>query len=198
MHLFLNSDFPYDTVYNDESGALLYKAKTPFKMHNRQTTISRVVDGIPSAQEESAHFTNHVTIDWRVLESNVHIHFGGQELAARDFFRKEGSGWYGRFVHFFLWLKSIQIITSEYKHHIFTAQDGREFKWVLDGLTSKLLPSDSSKTVVTAYNRKKYIPFVKTSKGSIEILPPFEDMLDEIMVTFVYAERLREQEERGN
>jgi hypothetical protein len=77
----------------------------------------------------------------------------------------------------------------------------------------QLILNDASETVVASYRRRKLGVFSKARKASIEILPHFEVMLDEIMVglldasssaitnkskvTFVYVECLREKNERG-
>ncbi|KAJ7932733.1 hypothetical protein B0H13DRAFT_2650715 [Mycena leptocephala] len=191
MQLFLTTGTPSNAVYTDASGAPQYKVNTPFKVHHRTTSISRVVEheiprrhsgsssgGNESPLEEGVRrFANLATIDWRVFDSSV-IHFRGQELAVRDFFRKEGWGWYGR-------------------HRVFTALDGREFKWILGAYTPQLKLNDAAETPVAFYRPKKLGVFSKPRKASIEVFPPFEDMLDEIMVTFVYIERLRKNKERA-
>ncbi|KAJ6567120.1 hypothetical protein B0H19DRAFT_1139526 [Mycena capillaripes] len=192
MQLFLTTATPSNAVYVDGSGSPQYKVTTPFKVHDRTTAISRIVEReIPRRQstgsssgahedrvvDENTRFANLANIDWRLFDSSV-IHFRGQELAVREFFRKEGWGWYGR-------------------HRVFTAQDGREFKWVLGAYTSQLKLNDTAETLVACYRPKKLGIFSKPRKASIEIFPPFEDMLDEIMVTFVYIERLRKTKERA-
>ncbi|KAF7353874.1 hypothetical protein MVEN_01073300 [Mycena venus] len=190
MQLVLTTASPTNAVYTDASGAPQYKVNTPLKAHNRTTTISRVVErGIPrrnsgssaggseSEAEGSARFANLASIDWRVFESSV-IRFRGQELAVHDFFRKVGWGWYGR-------------------HRVFTAPDGREFKWILGAYTSQLKLNDAAETPVACYRPKKLDLFSKPRKASLEVLPPFEGMLDEIIVTFVYIEHLRKKKERA-
>ncbi|KAJ7041960.1 hypothetical protein C8F04DRAFT_1176617 [Mycena alexandri] len=204
MQLFLTTSSPSNTVYADASGSSQYKVTTPFGVRNRgTTTISRVVQrDIPRRWSSSSNgaiatsdghgaelgdrgdrFALLARIDWRLSDSSV-IHFRGRELATREFFRKEGWGSYGR-------------------HRVFTARDGREFKWILGAYTSKasylqLQLSDSAETPVAIYRPKKLGLFSKPRKASIEIFPPFEDMLDEIMVTFAYIERLRKTKEKRN
>ncbi|KAJ7041961.1 hypothetical protein C8F04DRAFT_946387 [Mycena alexandri] len=199
MQLFLTASSPSNTVYADASGSSQYKVSTPFGVRHRTTTISRVVQrDIPRRWSSSSNngtiatsdghgaelgdrgdrFALLARIDWRLFDSSV-IHFRGRELATREFFRKEGLGCYGR-------------------HRVFTARDGREFKWILGAYTSKasLQLNDSAETPVAIYRPKKLGLFSKPRKASIEIFPPFEDMLDEIMVTFAYIERLRKTKER--
>ncbi|KAJ7932726.1 hypothetical protein B0H13DRAFT_1592822, partial [Mycena leptocephala] len=62
---------------------------------------------------------------------------------------------------------------------------------------TQLILNDASEMVVASYRRRKLGVFSKTRKASIEILPEFEAMLDEIMATFVYVDCLREKNERG-
>ncbi|KAJ7684350.1 hypothetical protein DFH06DRAFT_4880 [Mycena polygramma] len=193
MHLFLTTASPSNALYTDAAGAPQYKVNTPLKLNHRATTISRVVErDIPRRQSTSssrsgpsnepeviadARFANLANIDWRVVESSV-IYFRGQELAVHDFFRKQGWGWYGR-------------------HRVFMAQDGREFKWILGAYTSQLQLNDATETLVARYRPKKHGVFSKPRKASLEICPPFENMVDEIMVTFVYIEHLRKTKERA-
>ncbi|KAJ7184582.1 hypothetical protein C8R46DRAFT_938532 [Mycena filopes] len=194
MRLFLSTASPSNAVYADAAGSPQYKVTSPFgvPVRHRTTTVSRVVEpGIPrrwsssSAGTSAAHgseggdggerFALLARIDWRLFDSSV-INFRGRELPTRDFFRKDGWGWYGR-------------------HRVFTARDGREFKWILGAYTSQLKLNDSSETLVAIFHPKTLGLFSKTRQASIEILAPFEDILDEIMVTFAYIEQLRKTKE---
>jgi hypothetical protein len=109
MRLILTTATPSNAVYTDASGAPQYKVNTPFALHDRTTAISRVVahdiprrhsqstDGHEAEPQERERFAGLAHIDWHLLDSSV-IRFGGRELATRDFFRKEGWGWYGQLV----------------------------------------------------------------------------------------------------
>ncbi|KAJ7119099.1 hypothetical protein C8R44DRAFT_790012 [Mycena epipterygia] len=176
--------YPMNAVYADASGAPQYKVNTPLNLLNGRTTaISRVVDGIPRRQsqsgdehetegEEGERFASLAHIDWRVVESTV-IRFRGRELLTRDFFRKTGWGLYGR-------------------HHVFTASDGKEYKWIISTYTTELKSNDAAETPVAHYRPKKFGLLSKTRKASLEVLPEFEHLMDDILVTFVYIEGLRE------
>ncbi|KAJ7490956.1 hypothetical protein FB451DRAFT_628376 [Mycena latifolia] len=189
MRLLLTTATPSNSIYTDESGAPKYKVNTPFKVHDRTTAISRVVEhGIPrrrsgsvsgpdGEEEEGERFASLAHIDWHLVEPTV-IRFRGRELSTRDFFRKVGWGWYGR-------------------HRVFTALDGREYKWILGAYTSQLKLNDAAETPVARYSPKKLGLFFKPRKASLEVFSPFEGMVDEIVVTFVYIERLRKTKERA-
>ncbi|KAJ6630323.1 hypothetical protein B0H10DRAFT_1939093 [Mycena sp. CBHHK59/15] len=193
MQLILTTATPSNSVYIDSSGTKHYKVQTPFKVHDRTTTISRAIDSdIPQRLSESSNqlephdadedakadqirFGSLAYINWRVVESSV-IHFCGRELETKSFLRKDGWGWYGR-------------------HRVFTALDGKEYKWCLGAYTSQLRVNDATETLVARYKPKKFGLFSKPRKASLEISPPFEYMMDEILVTFVYIERLRKTKE---
>ncbi|KAJ7142142.1 hypothetical protein C8R43DRAFT_582603 [Mycena crocata] len=184
MRLVLTTGSPANAIYTDATGAPRYKVNTPFKLSHRTTAISRAIEGeIPRRNswsdnvDEEQRFASLAHINWRVFESSV-IRFRGSELATRDLFRKDGWGCYGR-------------------HRIFTALDGREYKWILGAYTSQLKVNDDTETVVARYRPKKLGLFSKPRKASLEILPPFEHLMDEILVTFVYIERVRKQKERA-
>ncbi|KAJ7490970.1 hypothetical protein FB451DRAFT_628578 [Mycena latifolia] len=187
MHLFLTTATPTNAIYTDENGTPQYKVHTPFTPRDRTSVISRVVDGIPRRSEAGdgpdaeveggERFANLAHIDWRLVESSV-IRFRGRELVTRDFFRKEGMGWFG-------------------PHRVFTALDGKEYKWIIGADTTKLTLHDDAETQVARYHSKKRGLLSKPQKASLEVFSPFEDMVDEIVVTFVYMERLREESGGG-
>ncbi|KAJ7482155.1 hypothetical protein B0H11DRAFT_1212546 [Mycena galericulata] len=176
MQLFLATDHPWNTVYTDASGAPWYKTQTPLKLHDRTTSISKVIDpDIPRRAPEpdasnnsadgidTARFASLAQIDWRVIKSSV-IHFGGRELATNEFFRKAGTqGVWGR-------------------PRLFSGLDGKEYKWILGTYTSELKLNDGSETIVAHYRHKKFgIPFQRIDRPSLEVSTAFEHMLDEIL-----------------
>ncbi|KAK7050001.1 hypothetical protein VNI00_005432 [Paramarasmius palmivorus] len=117
-------------------------------------------------------------IDWRFFTSSKFRFGDGMEVMSKDFFRKEGWGPYGR-------------------HRLFTAKDGKEYKWCLQWWESELILNDGSKTRVAKFNRKSFGVIGKASPAYLEILPPGEHMVDEIFVTFIYIEKLRKEKERA-
>uniref|UniRef100_A0A0W0G3P3 DUF6593 domain-containing protein n=1 Tax=Moniliophthora roreri TaxID=221103 RepID=A0A0W0G3P3_MONRR len=117
-------------------------------------------------------------IDWRFFTSSKFRFGDGMEVMSKDFFRKEGWGPYGR-------------------HRVFTAKDGKEYKWLLGWWESELILNDGSKTQVAKFNRKSFGVIGKASPAYLEIFPPGEHMVDEIFVTFVYIEKLRKEKERA-
>ncbi|KAG7086972.1 hypothetical protein E1B28_002888 [Marasmius oreades] len=115
-------------------------------------------------------------IDWRVFASSKFRLGDGAEIEAKAFFRKEGWGPYGR-------------------HRVFTAKDGREYKWYLRLWYSELAVNNEGKTPVAKFNHKSIRG--KRPSGYLEIFPAGEHMVDELFTTFIYIEKLRKEKERA-
>ena len=58
----------------------------------------------------------------------------------------------------------------------------------------KLVTTDDKKTVIAEFHRRHYL--VKKQKARLDIQPAGMDMLDYIVLTFVFAERKRRERER--
>ncbi|KAJ8082619.1 hypothetical protein PM082_008474 [Marasmius tenuissimus] len=107
---------------------------------------------------------------------------------AKDFYRKEGWGPYGR-------------------HRVFTAKDGKEYKWLQHSFHSeldsflmydgsieyKLITNDGNKTTLAKSVRKSFGLIGKAHPGYLEIFPSGEHMVEEIFVTFIRREAAQEQ-----
>ncbi|KAJ4471132.1 hypothetical protein C8J55DRAFT_435669 [Lentinula edodes] len=85
---------------------------------------------------------------------------------------------------------------SNCRHRIFTGPDGKEYKWVLGFYTPELILNDGSNTPVARFHRRKFILW-NTPPGYLEILPSGVDMIDTILITFIYIEKLRKDKERS-
>lgn len=110
-----------DASYTNDHGDPIYKVHTTRKLCAEQTTtISRILpsevprrgdaDTYPGLEDRFAHLAQ---IDWRQIRYST-IRFGGEEIDTKTFFRREGMKWnsYGR-------------------HRIFTAPDGKDYKWMM-------------------------------------------------------------------
>ncbi|KAJ3886205.1 hypothetical protein GG344DRAFT_81940 [Lentinula edodes] len=116
-------------------------------------------------------------IGWALFKSSM-ITFGkGPEQKADQYFQKESWGFWGR-------------------HRVFTGPDRKEYKWVLGFYTPELILNDGSNTPVARFHRRKFILW-NTPPGYLEILPSGVDMIDTILITFIYIEKLRKDKERS-
>ncbi|KAL0060672.1 hypothetical protein AAF712_012549 [Marasmius tenuissimus] len=71
------------------------------------------------SRERGSKFIYLAEIDWRRFTSSKFRFGDGLEVMARDFYRKEGWGPYGR-------------------HRVFTAKDGKEYKWLQHSFHSEV------------------------------------------------------------
>ncbi|KAJ6567250.1 hypothetical protein DFH09DRAFT_919057 [Mycena vulgaris] len=171
MRFFVSTNKPINANYRDESGVAQYKVRTPIKVPELNTTISRLIDkdiprreqGDSDADSDSARFGMLAQVSWRMGGPSV-IRFGGQEIDPATFFRRENMSWYGK-----------------PKEHIFTAQDGKEYRWYLRPYTTRLKVNDASATLVAEYRANSLGLLSKARPASFEVFPPFEHMVDEIM-----------------
>ena len=61
-------------------------------------------------------------------------------------------------------------------------------------LVTKLVTADEKKTVIAEFHRAHYI--MKRQKARLEVQPAGMDMLDHIVLTFVFAEYKRREREQ--
>ncbi|KAK7442480.1 hypothetical protein VKT23_016077 [Stygiomarasmius scandens] len=139
--------------------------------------------GTPNQQEGSSDMRNLpfeyiAQIDWKFFKSSKFRFGDGKEVLAKDFFRKESWGCYGR-------------------HRVFTASDGVEYKWILGAWVPSLRTNDADKTPVAYFHRRKLGIFSKSEPAYLEIYPAGEHMVNEIVTTFVYIEKIRKEKERA-
>ncbi|KAL0570908.1 hypothetical protein V5O48_011048 [Marasmius crinis-equi] len=132
-----------------------------------------------SSRQTSHRFIYLAQIDWRYFSSSKFRFGDGLEVTAKSFFRKEGWGPYGR-------------------HRVFTAKDGKEYKWLLHWWNSELITNDENKIKVAKFTQKGLGIIGKSHPGFLEIFPAGEHMVDEIFMTFVYIERLRKEKENAS
>lgn len=89
---------------------MLYKAETPFRIGSRTTSIlSLLPSDIPNSSTNAlddstvidapGRYAALAHIEWKGLGSPNTIRYGGQEHDAKEFLKKEGWSWRGRYVH---------------------------------------------------------------------------------------------------
>lgn len=107
MRLHLSGDSFLNSLYTSDAGQTLYKVESPHTgpFSGRSSTISRVVPyQRPSrdAEEEGGEeglrdqFAEVVRIDWKVIKFSTLHYPDGRVVSGKEYFRKEGFGWYGR------------------------------------------------------------------------------------------------------
>ncbi|KAJ6594443.1 hypothetical protein B0H19DRAFT_920874 [Mycena capillaripes] len=84
------------------------------------------------------------------------------------------------------------------RQRIFTAKDGKQYRWSGSAYYTRLKLNDGSDTPVAEYRCKSVGLLTKARDPYLEIYPSFEHMVDEIMITFIFVERLRKSRNDGS
>ncbi|KAI3601663.1 hypothetical protein WG66_009035 [Moniliophthora roreri] len=187
MKLQLSRNYLNATYTDTSTGRVIYKVTTPSApIVTGSTTISKVLPadiGLPRRDSDrdgeepnEERFASLGRIDWRTLHSSS-IKILDQEMETKHFLRRDGRAGklFGR-------------------NRVFTAPDGREYKWILGSHTSKLVLNDGNDIDVAKYHRENLgnLGIIEEKRrGVLEIYPAGEHMVDLILVTFVYVEKVR-------
>ncbi|KAG6861791.1 hypothetical protein C0995_012295 [Termitomyces sp. Mi166 len=192
MHLYLSDHSHLNSVLTNEDGQVLYKIETPHSVGTRTSHITCVVpNGVPRRDEEDTaismqdKFAYFGQVEHNLIASSV-LHFGGDQFETKKYFRKEGWGICGR--------TDVEVV----RHRVFTGIDGREYKWLLRSFSCKLITNDDSNTVVAKFHRESLGIIGEARPASLEIFETGEHMIQEILLTFVYIEKIRKDMERGS
>lgn len=106
-------------------------------------------------------------------------------------------------------------MASNARSYVFTGPDGIQYRWAMGAFGMsypkvnlfsislvlsmlnhglKLVTVDEKKTVIAEFERAHY--FTKKQKAKLEVQPAGMNMLDHIILTFVFAENKRRDRER--
>ncbi|KAG9308015.1 hypothetical protein JVU11DRAFT_12666 [Chiua virens] len=176
MILTLSSESVRNTVFTDERGLPVFKSTTPFRLGVRTTTISR--QATPTWSDESPGMDPDLIevagrIDWHCFGSSIFT-IGGTTLESNVFLPRHG--FFGR-------------------KRTFTGQDGRRYRWDMHSRDVVLSLDDSSRTQIARYHRASLGIIGKRRHATLEIAPQAEHMLDLVILTFIYVEKLRMDKE---
>jgi len=188
IHFILSSGNPWNAIYRTPEGEVVYKVKsTTPTLAGRDIKISRVVPSFvnnqvaPKGEEvkklEDA-FAHLATVEYRTIRSS-RIRMGDLDVTTNGtngYFKENGRGFFGR-------------------NRIFTGPDGEEYIWKLGQKRCKLFVNDSAKTPVAYFHRRKLGIIGAARPASLEIFTAGKDMVDLIVVTGVYVEKLRKAKE---
>jgi len=161
-----------NTNFCNFEGQIRYKSVTPGSVFKatRVTTISKVIPN-PSPGDMVDSFAELAAIEWHMFLS-ARLKYGDIERSMAEFMPSKG-------------------VFGIYR--IFTAPgDGRSFRWKLGDRRSTLELNDGSKMLVAQSHRSDRGMFGKPPRQArLEIFPGFESLVDIILITFVFAEKLR-------
>jgi len=225
MHLWLTKRSHLNSLYVHDDGQVLYRAETPFRFLSvgLVSTIksalpgdipapgpSRVLseppphslindndvkddvqyDTVPAddvdgedtdyeSKEDEAEprvrFAHLAEIKFNEIMSSV-IRYHGEEYETNKLFTKKEMGWYGR-------------------HRAFAGPDGLQYQWNLGIRVPELIRRDAARTPVARFHRRRVGVFRKARRASLEIFPEGMHMVDFILITFVYIQKIRNDAE---
>lgn len=187
----MSSARPRNCTYSSEAGQVLYKVDKPSSLDDNGTaTIAKHTGEVNGTYQSGSantklhagelplsegHFTFYAQIEFHTWRSS-RFRFNGHSISVDDYFRKDGSS----------------ISLSRYGHdRVFTASDGKEYRWQLGAETMNMVRNDGRRTRVVEY--KEYVPTIgpfKGQPGSLVIDGSCLSILDEIILTFIYCEKL--------
>ncbi|KAA1471311.1 hypothetical protein DENSPDRAFT_880375 [Dentipellis sp. KUC8613] len=186
-----------NTVLRDDHGEPRYRIETSFE-HTREneTTISRFLPETgtsgtknPPAPSVKGNTAEETDILLRSLSE--------QEFAKIEWHRFHPTvfKWAGKTVEIDSYMPYSNTVMTK---RAFTATDGKSYVWKLGTVRSSLTRNDgTTETPIATYHRGFFGLMGKTDKPYLEISSEGLNILDEIVVTFVYIERRRQQRERG-
>ncbi|KDQ60511.1 hypothetical protein JAAARDRAFT_125792 [Jaapia argillacea MUCL 33604] len=153
------------TILLDERDFPVYKIETPYSSGLRKdTTVYRRAGTYPDT-----YFEEVARIHWHHFHQSE-IVYGGKILRVGDYLRKSG------------------VIGQNKK---FVAPDGKQYKWVLQMRGQKLITNDFNETLVASFKEANLGIRKPKHPGCLQIYPSGQHMMDLIVVTFVYLEQKR-------
>ncbi|KAG6876924.1 hypothetical protein C0993_012034 [Termitomyces sp. T159_Od127] len=168
MRLYMSGKKAWNSTFSTENGDVIYETWSPRKIFGRTTTISRIED--PNGQALSSHLAQYA---WRTFCS-ARLRFRNQEVRTRSFFKKKGWGIHGR-------------------DRVFEI-DGYQFRWKL-GSGELRLNKHPHMLVARYFPKGKEESFSsKANRPFLEIMSGWKNFADDIMISFIYVEKLVEDE----
>ncbi|KAJ3520941.1 hypothetical protein NMY22_g12524 [Coprinellus aureogranulatus] len=178
MQLILTTRDPYNANYCTEEGQVIYQVVSPFKLfQTRKATIDKV---IPTKKSEDMqdHFERIGEVVFNCFTPSI-ITFNNVSQSVNKVFRKRLA------------------LLNLGSNRIFTGPDGKEYYWKLANTKPVLYTNDGTDTHVAKFHRK-HLGIVGTARpATLEIFPAGEHMVDLIVVTLVYIEKLRRDRDRS-
>ncbi|KAG2365613.1 hypothetical protein BDR07DRAFT_1398170 [Suillus spraguei] len=173
--LTLSSEHVCDTVITNEQGRVLYKTDTPFKLLGAQTTTIQKIKPNGDHYHMLDQFDVLGEIEWHTFTSSK-FRTGGTEVETKHFIPEKGL--LGR-------------------KRVFTGPDGRPYRWDLETTVVVLSRDDGSRMEVARFHRATLGVIGKKRKAMLEVSPEVAHMMDTVIMTFIYVEKLRRDREDG-
>ncbi|KAL4065945.1 hypothetical protein V8B97DRAFT_1066417 [Scleroderma yunnanense] len=174
MRLTLSSESVRNTVMTNEDGQVLYRTSTPFRLGVRTTTIFKVVPNTnPSDMQD--HLEAIGEIKWHLFGPSM-MRLNGREMNTDQFIPRHG--FTGR-------------------KRTFMGPDARSYRWDMLYNVVVLSHNDDTRRELARSHRRSLGIIGPRREPSLDIHSDLMPMLDTVVLTFVYVEKLRmDKEER--
>ncbi|KAG2070042.1 hypothetical protein BDR04DRAFT_658586 [Suillus decipiens] len=179
ISLALSSEHVRNTVITNEQGQIIYKISTPFRLVGVRTTTIRKIKPNDSDDLYYTHDQFYVLgeIEWHKSASSK-FRSGGTEVETNDFIQKRGL--LGR-------------------KHVFIGPDKCSYRWDLKSKVVVLSRDDASRMEVARLHTATLGIMGRKRKAMwLEVSPEVAHMMDTIIITFIYVEKLRKDIETAS
>ncbi|KAI5989990.1 hypothetical protein EDD15DRAFT_2370319 [Pisolithus albus] len=197
MRLTLSSEGVRNTVMTNENGQVLYKTSTPYRFGTRTTALYKVV---PNADPDDMrdHLETIGEIEWHLMSSSV-MRLHGREMMTDTFIPSHGftrrkrtfTGPDGLSYRWDMDFRIVRVRTYPKKSYDFPALTG--LVWVLDAQLSR---DDASRQELARSHRRSLGIIGPKKDPSLDVDPSLMHMLDMVVLTFIYVEKLRMDKEK--
>ncbi|TEB19951.1 hypothetical protein FA13DRAFT_1645685 [Coprinellus micaceus] len=179
MQLVLSTGDPYNAVYTTTEGRVLYKVVSRSRKlpPRRWSTVDKAVPAKSSTGDKQDHFKRIGEVEFHTILSSV-ITFRGVTQDVDTYFRKGSS--------------TLPLTLGS--HRIFVGPDGKEYRWKL-AHTKPVLYRHSDKARVAKFLPQDTTVASNSRRAMLEIYSAGEHMVDTIVVTLAYIEKLRQDRE---
>ncbi|KAJ3529186.1 hypothetical protein NMY22_g9105 [Coprinellus aureogranulatus] len=168
---------PHNADYCNPEGQVVYQVLSSFRiLHRRRATIDKVIPthtgGAPNQLERIGE------VEFHFFNPSI-VTFNNASQTVDQLFRK-----------------SLTLLGLG-SNRIFTGPDGKEYRWKLGNTRPVLYTNDDTNTEVAKFHPADLLTTLSGQPVTLEIFPPGEHMMDFIIVTFVYIEKLRRDRRRS-
>ncbi|KAG1826814.1 uncharacterized protein BJ212DRAFT_6970 [Suillus subaureus] len=172
--LTLSTELVRNTVITNEQGQVIYKTETsPFELAGvRTTTILKIKPNDDQYQMQD-QFDVLGEIEWHAFASSK-FRYDGTEVETKEFIPRRS-------------LFSLE--------RFFVGPDGRPYRWDLQSRVVVLTRDDASRTEVARFHRATLGIVGRKRKATLEVSPEVAHMMDTVIMTFIYVEKLRKDNE---
>lgn len=173
MRLTLSSEGVRNTVMTNENGQVLYKTSTPYRFGTRMTTLYKVVPNT-DPDDMRDHLETIGEIEWHLMSSSV-MRLHGREMMTDTFIPSHG---------------------FTRRKRTFTGPDGLSYRWDMDFRIVRLSRDDASRQELARSHRRSLGIIGPKKDPSLDVDPSLMHMLDMVVLTFIYVEKLRRDKEK--